>query len=306
MLKQQVRGLLWGLAATFLWASFYPICRVLLGDCENHLDPFFFSFLRFVFGALILAPVLFPKKSQRKLKQTTRKDWAMLFFLATTGIIGQGVLVFWATKYTTASRASLMANTSPIFTIILSFLVLKEALTKKKIAGMILGFAGISLVILTRGGGDVLSTNSSTLFGDVLALISGMFWAVYTVYGETLSRRYGGLLCTAVLFEIGVLLMIPILFLTGSNCFLNLPWMVWLGIIYIGGAGGLAYGFWYCALKYLTPGELGILGYLNALLVVLLSVLFLKEKITWEFIAAIAMVFYSVYLMMKRDSPLKK
>jgi len=298
MNRNHLKGLLLGLTATCFWGSFYPVSRYLFGSEAEKFDELFVSFLRFAFAFLFLLPFLFRGDGLQKLRRNWRRDWKLFLFLAAVGIVGEGVLVFVATKHTTAARASLMANLSPVFTVLLSWLAGKEMLTGRKVTGMLLGLIGIVVVTLSRGA-DLFTGDASTLCGDFLALGSGACWAVYTVFGGKITEEYGGIFCTAVLFGLGTVLMLPVMLLAGSKISFDFPGTVWLGLLYLGCCtNGLANGAWYCALKYVTPGELGSLGYVSAMITVTFSVVFLDEKITWPFVFAIVMVLSGVGMML--------
>lgn len=280
----------------------------MFGESGDTLDPMTVSFLRFVLSGLFMTPFLIRRGNAAKVKNSFRDDWKMLLFIAAFGIVGEGVLVFVANKYTTAGRCTLLANTSPILTALLSYFFLHEALTRKKILGMLLGLAGIMLMVLSKKGNDVFGTGPHAGWGDLMALGSGMCWAVYTVFSRRLSLRYGGLLTSTVLFFIGALLMVPVTWIAGSSWELNFSWKMWLFIAYISGVvNGVGNGFWCLALKHLKPGELGAFGYLSAFIAITSSAICLKEELTWQFLLTAAMVFTGVFLMMKRQaSPEKK
>lgn len=298
MNRDQLKGVFLGLTATGFWGSFYPMSRYLFGSEAEKIDELFVSFLRFAFAFLFLLPFLFRGDGLQKFRRNWKQDWGIFLFLAAVGIVGEGVLVFVATKYTTAARASLMANTSPVFTVLLSWLFAKEMLTGRKVRGMLLGFIGVMAAVLSRGT-DLFTGGGSTVFGDFLAFGSGVFWAVYTVFGKRITERYGGMFCNAVLFGMGTLLMIPVMLLFGSKISFDFPVTVWLGLLYLGCCtNGLANGLWYCALKYIKPGELGSLGYISAMIAFTFSIVFLHEKITWLFGLSIVMVLSGVRLVL--------
>ncbi len=296
----QKKGILLGLTATAFWATFYPLGRVLFGFNSDAVEPLNFSFLRFAFATLFFLPMLFKPANRRAVHTLLRKHWRQVLTLSAVGIAGEGVLVFWALKYTTSARASLLANASPIFTVLISYFCGRELLNGRKISGMILGFLGI-LLAFQGGGGDVFSADAGILVGDLMALLSGIGWAYYTVFGAEVTACCGGMLGTGVLFACGTLLMLPVLIISGKGPDFNLPLRVWLGAFYLGTlSNGLANGLWYMALKYVTPGELGSCGYISALLTFTLAVLFLDEQCNWQFLVAIALVLGGVALMLQR------
>ncbi|MFA6929229.1 MAG: DMT family transporter [Lentisphaeria bacterium] len=290
-----------GLIATIFWASFYPVGRVLFGIDAKAAEPLNFTFLRFCFAAVFFTPLLLKRSNRTAVREMFHWHWKELCFLAVVGIVAEGLLVFWALKYTTSARASLLANASPISTVLISYFCGRELITGNKIVGMLIGFVGIVLAFFGKGS-DLFSAGMQIWIGDLMAFVSGICWAAYTVFGTEISRRYGGMLGNGVLFFLGALLMIPVVHWTvGFD--LRLSWRVWFGAFYLGAlANGLANGLWYTAMKYVTPGELSSCGYISALLTFAIAVVFLGEKASWQFVLAIVLVLTGVMLMLSRKS----
>ena len=298
-----MKGLLCGLVATMFWGGFYPVSRLLFGYEGDSVEPMNFTFIRFTLAALFLLPIFVKKDNRDKLKILLKKDLHYLAMLSLVGIVGEGMLVFCALKYTTAARASLMANASPISTLIISWLAGKELLTGRKITGMLLGFAGLVIAFLGNGD-DQFATGASMFKGDFMAFASGVCWALYTVYGDRVSNEYGGLLCGEVMFVIAMIVLLPATLWINKKIILDLPWQTWLGAIYLGMLSyGLANSLWICALKYLKPGQLGSFGYLSAAIAMTCSAIFVNEKFTITFFIAIALVLIGVALMLHQSKP---
>ncbi|MBO7146195.1 MAG: DMT family transporter [Lentisphaeria bacterium] len=297
----RLKGIIFGLTASAVWGSFYPVSRLIFGNELEKYDELYISALRVALSFIVMTPFLWIGNSRKVLKSNWKKDipW---FILLALSCLGEAVLVFISTKYTTAARASLMANTAPIFTAIIAFFMVREALNRSKIAGMILGFLGITLAVLSNGS-DTFTGGCSTLYGDLLALGSGVCWAFFTVAGEKVANRYGGMFSTAVTAGIGTIFIFLIVFLSGAQIRFDFSWKAWLGLLYLGGGvNGLNIGLWYMALKYLRPGELGGFGYITALLAIALSVIFVNERFSWSFILAIPLVLCGIYLMLRKSS----
>ena len=163
----KIKGLAAGLAATVLWGGFYPVGRWLFNSGAGEPDGFTASAIRFLIAALALSPALANREAMALLRREWRRDIPFMILLAAVGIVGEGVLVLISTKYTTAARASLMANSAPIFTAIFSYLMTREALTGRKIAGMLAGAAGIGVMFVMRGGDSF--SGGATFVGDLLA-----------------------------------------------------------------------------------------------------------------------------------------
>ena len=208
IVSDKAKGLLLGLFATLLWASYYPAGRFIFGDDAGHCDPFLLSWIRFTVSSLFFLPfVLGSPERRRAFMPMMAKEWKALLGLSLSGVVVQGVLVFAALKYTTAARGSLLANASPIFTVIAAWLWLKEKISPGMLVGMVVGFAGIALAMFSRGSDMFMVSGASTLFGDTLALLSGMAWAIYTVGGVRVVKTYDPFSVTMVTFIGGVLIL---------------------------------------------------------------------------------------------------
>lgn len=296
----RLKGIFFGMTATAFWGSFYPASRFIFGEELEQADPVFIAFLRTVICFLSLLPFFWRGTDRIRFRKDWKRDWK-LFLLMAISAQAESMLVFLATKYTTAARASLLANTAPIFTVVIAVLMVQESLNRWKAAGMILGFGGITLAALSRGM-DRFTDGAGAWQGDLLALGSGICWALFTVLaGRIAERDYDSRFITCVTGGLGVILMIPVLFLLGCRPEFHLPLRAWLGLFYLGiCAGSLANCCWCQALKYLQPGEAGSFGYVSAMMAVAFSTLFLGEKLSLAFLLAIPCVLGGIGLMFHR------
>ena len=297
----KIKGLAAGLTATVLWGGFYPVGRWLFNSGAGEPDGFTASAIRFLIAALALSPALANREAMKLLRREWRRDIPFMILLAAVGIVGEGVLVLISTKYTTAARSSLMANAAPIFTALFSYWITREALSGRKIAGMLSGAAGIGLMFALRGR-DTFSGGASTVIGDLLALLSGVCWALYTVLGSSPVARYGAFFCTECLFILGSLMMLPVAAVWGDlPGVMNLSSASWIGIAYLGFfASALSFALWYVALKHLKPGELGAFGYLTPVVAAILARIFFAERLGWGFLLSLVLILGGIALMVDR------
>lgn len=303
MNKKRLAGLVCAFLATMCWASNYPICRLIF-QCggPEEIDPWWTVWLRTAIGALVMLPFSFCVKegSWKKFKTEWKKDWKIFLCLGIFLTL-EAVFSFSAGKYTTAARSSLFSNTSPVFTLLISFLCAKELLSGRKIIGVLIGLVGIIIAAFSKGQDAFTTVGFSSLPGDMLALLSGVFWALFTVFGGDASSKYHGAFCATIYRLYGLVLLIPVLFLCKIT--FDLPLMAWLGLLFMSGvSGGLAVWLWSIAQKHVEPSILGSFGYLSATGATLFSALFLKEKLTWPFIIAFVLVVAGMGLTLKKDT----
>jgi drug/metabolite transporter (DMT)-like permease len=91
------------------------------------------------------------------------------------------ILIGYGLQMLPAGRSAILAYSMPVWAVLLSVFVLNEKLTRRRILGLVLGMAGMALLL----GGEMSLMRVSPL-GAVLVLGGAISWALGTV----LMRRY--------------------------------------------------------------------------------------------------------------------
>lgn len=112
----------------------------------------------------------------------------------------------YALKLTTTGNVSLLASLSPIFTTILVAVMYRQKIKPGVIVGSLVAFVGAASIIFSHG--ETLEIRPA---GDLLALMSALSWAVYTMAIKRLLPLYTGFFVSRKLFFYGVLSALPIL-----------------------------------------------------------------------------------------------
>ena len=283
-----------GLLATVLGASLYSVTRLIFGNFE--VDPLTLTFLRFLMASVFFVGVVIVMGRGRVLLRALSRDGLAFIFLGLTGVFGEGALVLFPAIYY-GMRSCVFSNAAPILTVLFAALWLKEPITRRMVTGMLVGLGAILLGMAGQPGSDQFM-GSSKYLGDFLALMSAVCWAVYTVGGDGVTKRYGGLVGTSAAMLIGAVITLIFLLITRRPVFPSMPPQVWWGMIYLGvGATGVAYVSWFSALKYLKASELGGCGYASTMVAAVLSILLVKERFSVSFVIAIAGVVLGIWLM---------
>lgn len=100
-------------------------------------------------GGVGMSLVLFPLLPRWKQAMGAMKKWSVWKVMLPASVLGSYVsLMFWlgGMKYTQASTASALNQTSTLWTFVLAAWLLKEPVTWKRLLGLILGVAGVALV----------------------------------------------------------------------------------------------------------------------------------------------------------------
>ncbi|MDR0440731.1 MAG: DMT family transporter [Candidatus Accumulibacter sp.] len=107
--------------------------------------------------------------------------WRVLILLAVTNVTGWNLLSIYAILLLPSGRAALLAYTMPMWSILLSTLWLGDPLTLRRLAGMLLGTAGIFAMM-----GAELTNISGAPWGVVLMVGAAFVWAL----GMVLIKRF--------------------------------------------------------------------------------------------------------------------
>ncbi|MGE5643440.1 MAG: DMT family transporter, partial [Byssovorax cruenta] len=197
-----------------------------------------------------------------------------------------------------ASTTAWIVSTTPVFMALLGWIVLKERLGWIKIAGILLAFVGVLLVVYD-GDLRAISLRSFGKPGDILILISAINWTVFSVLSRRGLKQYPATLMMFYVMFIGWLFTSILFFATQNIAEIgNLTTNGWLGITFLGVfCSGLAYIAWYDALQALTTAQTGVFLYIEPLVAVAVAFLVLGEAITAASLLGGAIIILGVWLV---------
>lgn len=111
------------------------------------------------------------------------------------GIFGFNLLQYLVLKYTTAINGSLINAATPIMTVVLSSLLIKEKMGPVQLAGILISFFGVGWVI-TGGSWEVLAKLKFNV-GDLMVLVAVLGWSVYSIFGKKPTLQFSSVTVTA-------------------------------------------------------------------------------------------------------------
>jgi drug/metabolite transporter (DMT)-like permease len=281
------------LATLLLWSGNWIVARAVRDDVQPGIAT--------VGRLLVVLAILLPfvlGSLQQKLKRLTTRDWQVL---AALGFAGGGIhlgLQWLGLHYTTATSGILYLSTTPIF-ILLAAGPLGECVGARQWLGVALSFAGVFL-IATQGQPTRLSFNK----GDLLALVSMMMWAGYTVLLRLRRDALGTLELLVVVCAFGLAFMLPWLAWEAAfNPLLQPTGKGLLAIVYSAiGSLLLAYAGWSYVVTRLGAARAGVTMHLMPAMGVVLAAIFLAEYPGWYHFAGVALILTGVGLSSFRAS----
>lgn len=250
------------------------------------------AFYRVLFTALFSTGLAAPGLPG-KLAELNRKEIILIgisgFFLALH-------FAFWITSLglTSISSSVLFTNLQVLFVLVFSFLFLKERLQGLAVAGVLFALAG-SVII---AGGDF---QSGKLLGDMLALASGLFIAIYYLLGRRLRARVPAWTYTSLVSAVAALVLLAACGLGGYNL-TGYSLRDWLLFVLLAAVPGIAgHGVLNWALKHLKAPlvSVSILG--ESVGASILAYFVFGESLAWYQGAGGLMILTGIYIAASRE-----
>ncbi|MGD8854300.1 MAG: DMT family transporter, partial [Gammaproteobacteria bacterium] len=245
------------------------ICIGLVGLLVKLMDasvpPMTLSFLRALIGALFLL-LLLPLIDTRmfRVSRTDLKSYMILGMLMAINFS----LFIAANSFAPVSNVVLLFYTFPFWLAIISHLFLKERVTKLHILCLVIAFSG---VLVINPFNDVAN------FGNVLALLNALDYAVIYAYMRHIDKRHTiGVVFWFMLFAAVFLSPAPLVFGFGAVSW-NYLWVLVLGVV----STGLAYLFLNHGLKKLNALTSSlIMMTTEPLVAITVAIVFIGEIVT--------------------------
>lgn len=285
---------------------FWGISFVATKAALREVAPITLIFVRFLLGSVTLLLFAFGvRRRQAPVSPEGGRIWPQLLLMGFLGIFVHQMLQANALTMTSAVNAGWLIGVTPIWSAILSAILLRERFGIWKLLGLIGGFLGV-LLIITRGRFDAHVRALPSTRGDLLFLISTLNWAVYSIVGHRTIRRLGATRATAYAMATGLAMLAP--FFVAARGWRELPHVTtagWLAILFLGfGCSAAAYLFWYGALEKLEVTRVAAFLYLEPLVTLLAAVVLLNEPVSAVVVLGGAVVLASVILLQYAPAPL--
>lgn len=199
---------------------------------------------------------------------------------------------------TTAIDTSILSSITPIFTMFIAAIFLKEPLSWKKVLGVILSFGGVVFLILnsiTIHHG----ANETSPMGIVLLVLNTLSFASYLGIFRPIISRYSVVTFMKWMFLFSLLLSLPFsLKGLATTAFVAIPMKVWLEIGFlIVFATFVAYFLIPYGQQRIRPTLISMYTYVQPILAVIISICAAIDVMTWQKIVAMSVIFGGVLIV---------
>lgn len=280
--------LLCSLAA--IWGASFIFIRVAL----PHFGPVALSGMRSLIGALALSPFLMGRGQLRYL----RSHGGHLLVLGLISTALPFYCLTLSTQYTSAGFASILNALTPICSALIGFAWFHERLTPAALLGILLGFIGVSIMVLDRN-----TISSSYPLLPVLAGLTATF--CYGLTGFYIRRFLQGLpspvMSSCCQFAAGLLMLPLVLYYWPETSIPASSWLVaaLLGVL----CTGVAFIIYFHLLSTLGVARTVVVTYLVPVFALLWGALFLGEVASPKMLAGAALILTGIALTTRKAKP---
>jgi drug/metabolite transporter (DMT)-like permease len=277
---------------SFIWAGSFIAVDQTVGE----IAPIDLGFLRFFVATPFMILVLLLRKNA---KYPPLKELPSLAVLGLTGVTLIYIFQFIGIEYTTAATSGVLININVIFILILSVFLLNEKLTVKKGAGVAISFIGVVVVMLAQMINENIVFSNIFLIGAILVILSALCWAVYSIVGKNLLKKYDTIAVTTYSFILGTIFFLPVVIPGIFDVMGNISFNGWAAILYLALLCSVfGYVGWYYALKKTEASKAAVFLNLIPFFTIILS-FFFGEQPTVPFVLGAILIIYGVYLTQK-------
>ena len=216
------------------------------------------------------------------------RTWAAFFGM---GLLNNAIpfsLIFWGQTHIASGLASILNATTPLFTVILAhFLTSNEKLSGGRGLGVLIGFAGVVVMI----GADLLGGLSENLLAQLAVLGAAVAYASATVYGRRF-RQMPPIYTAAGQVTASAILMLPVTLLVEQPWTLPMPgWQTFAALAGLGSVcTAFAYGLYFRILRTAGSTNISLVTFLVPVSALLLGMLILGERLEPKHFLGMALI----------------
>ena len=269
-------GIIW--SSSFLWIKI----------AIEEMGPMTLVAYRVLFGLLFgIAVILI----QREKIPRTLKAWTPLLVLGLTNVAIPFFLISWGEKTIDSGVASILDATVPLFTIVVAhFLLHDDKMTVQKVVGLLIGFAGV-VVLMSKD----IGASTGSILGQGAVILASAFYAGSSIYARKFTEDTPGIFRSmGPLVSATAVMWLASFFFEAPVHVPDQP-IIWIALLWLGILGsGVAFVMVFYLIHEIGPTRTTMVTYLFPLGGVTLGVIFLHETLTWEIVVGAVLILASL------------
>lgn len=263
------------LVCTFLWGSASPCIK--LGytyfqiPSSETWTQVLFAGTRFILAGVLT--ILIGSALNRKMLVPTKSSLPSIAKLALFQTVLQYIFFYIGLAHNSGVKASIINGSNTFFVILLASLLFhQEKLNFKKVAGCVIGFAGVIVVSINGKSIDM----DLSLMGDGSLFLCAISYAVSSCLMKNYSKKDNPVMLSGYQFIFGGIVMVILGLIMGGRIS-HVSVSAILMLFYLACISAVAYSLWGILLKHNPVSKVAIFGFTNPVFGVLLSAWWLGE-----------------------------
>ncbi|HEU0137387.1 MAG TPA: DMT family transporter [Flavobacterium sp.] len=272
----------------------------------QYIDAYGFIVLR-VGGSVLLfwlAALLMNASNVIKSEKIAAEDFPRIAAAAFFGVALNMLTFFKGLSYTSPISASVIMVTTPIIVLVLSALIMKEKMLKRKVFGIVLGLAGTAMLILY---GKSVGNATNANLGNFLVFVNAVSYGFYLIIVKKLMDKYNAFSFVKWIYLFGLLMVLPF----GWSELSAVSWevlpmsIIWKIAFVVVFSTFLTYLLNLLSMRELKPTTVAVFIYLQPLFATIFAISVGKDQLSLIKIISAIMVFAGVFLV-TRDTAVPK
>lgn len=230
-------------------------------------------------------------------EKVDKKDYQKIFAAAFLGYFVTQLTFLMAIPNVTPMHCSIVSSMSPIYTMFIAALVLKEPITWQKTGGVALSLFGILFLILSNGNSSGVA--ESKLSGILLMVLNSLSFSLYLGIFKPVIAKYSVVTFMKWIFLFSALMSLPFSFReVFSLSWIHIPasqmWELGFLIVF---ATFMSYFLIPFGQKRIRPTLVSMYSYIQPIIATVISIMLGMDIVTWQKVLAALMVFAGVFVV---------
>lgn len=226
-------------------------------------------------------------------------DFPRIIAAALFGVALNMLTFFKGLSLTSPISAAVIMVTTPMIVLVLSALIIKERMRKRKVFGIVMGLVGTAFLILY---GKSIGSATHAGLGNFLVFVNAVSYGFYLIIVKKLMDKYNAFSFVIWIYFFGFLMVLPF----GWSQFEAVNWSTvpaiisWKIVFVVAFSTFLTYLLNLLSMKELKPTTVAVFIYLQPLFATVFAIGLGKDELNWVKISAAILIFSGVYLVTQK------
>ncbi len=284
------------LIAATLVSIIYGVTFTVAKDVmPQYVHPFGFILLRVSGSTLLfwLVSFLGPKE------KIAMADFPRIIAAAFFGVALNMLTFFKGLSLTTPISAAVIMVSTPIIVLVLSSIIMKEKMQKRKAFGILLGLVGTVFLILY---GKTIGSAANAMLGNFLVLVNAISYGFYLIVVKKLMDKYNAFTFVKWIYSFGLLMVLPF----GWQQLQTVDWVLMPTDIYWKTGFVVVFSTFFTyllnllSMRELKPTTVAVFIYLQPLFATIFAIGLGKDDLTLVKLISALLIFAGVYLVTQK------